>query len=348
MGLVLYFEILDTQSGYGFFGERNGTWFMTDNSNGSERSLKDYLGIALRGVCMGAADVVPGVSGGTMALITGIYQELILSIRSFDTTALRLLISGRVRDMMGHVMWPFLVALLTGILLAIFFLSRSIIWLLEHKPVHLWSFFFGLVLASVFILGRRIPRWGIATAGGGGIAALIAYFVVGLVPVEIPHSPLYIFGCAIIAICAMILPGISGSFMLVLMGQYQYILNAVNQRDLFTLALFSAGAAVGLMTFARVLGWIFRRYHDLTVALLTGLMLGSLRKIWPWKETVKTMINRHGKEVTLIEINQIPTTWSAEVTAALALALLGLILVLGLERISTGSPQKKVIGRDFA
>ena len=313
---------------------------MANNDNRSERSLKDYLGITLRGVCMGAADVVPGVSGGTMALITGIYQELILSIRSFDAAALRLFISGRVRDVLSHVMWPFLLALLTGILLAIFSLSRGITWLLEHEPVLLWSFFFGLVLASVFTVGRRISTWGIGTIGASVSAALAAYFLVGLVPIEMSHGPLYIFGCAIVAICAMILPGISGSFMLVLMGQYQYILNAVNQRDLFTLALFGAGAAVGLMTFARVLSWVFRQYHDLTVALLTGLMLGSLRKVWPWKETVETMINRHGKEVPLIEINQIPAAWSAEVTAALGLALLGLILVLVLDRLATDSPHK--------
>ncbi|MDP6039294.1 MAG: DUF368 domain-containing protein [Candidatus Latescibacteria bacterium] len=313
---------------------------MANGNNGSERSFKDYLGIALRGVCMGAADVVPGVSGGTIALITGIYQELILSIRSFDATALRLLISGRVRDAFGHVLWPFLVALLTGILMAIFSLSRGIAWLLENKPVLLWSFFFGLVLASVFTVGRRISTWKVSTIGGAGIAALAAYVFVGLVPVEMPHSPLYIFGCAIISICAMILPGISGSFMLVLMGQYHYILNAVNQRDLFTLALFGAGAAVGLMSFARVLAWIFRRYHNLTVAFLTGLMLGSLRKVWPWKETVETMLNRHGVEVPLVKINRIPAAWSGEVTAALALALFGFILVLLLERLASGTSQE--------
>ena len=300
------------------------------------RSLKSYLGIALRGVCMGSADVVPGVSGGTMALITGIYEELILSIRSFDARALRLLIGFRIKALLAYVRWPFLCALLMGILLAIFSLSRAITYLLENEPVLLWSFFFGLVLASVYTVGKRIPQWHWQALLGAVGAALGAYFLVGLVPVEMPHGPPYIFCSAVIAICAMILPGISGSFVLVLLGQYAYILNAVNTRDLFVIALFGAGAAVGLMAFARVLGWFFRRYHDLTIALLTGLMLGSLRKIWPWKETIETRINRHGEEVALVQANVLPEAWAGEAMGALALALFGLALVLVLERLAKG------------
>ena len=191
----------------------------------------------------------------------------------------------------------FLCALAAGILFAIFSLSRAITYLLENEPVFLWSFFFGLVLASVFTVGRRVPQWNLRMFLGAVGATLCAYFLVGLVPVEMPHSPPYIFCSAVIAICAMILPGISGSFVLVLLGQYPYLLNAVNTRDLFTIALFGAGAIVGLMAFSRVLNWFFRHYHDLTIALLTGLMLGSLRKIWPWKETVETMVNQHGEVV---------------------------------------------------
>ncbi len=300
------------------------------------RSLKSYLGIALRGVCMGSADVVPGVSGGTMALITGIYEELILSIRSFDARALRLLIGFRIKALLAYVRWPFLCALLMGILLAIFSLSRAITYLLENEPVLLWSFFFGLVLASVYTVGKRIPQWHWHALLGAVGAALGAYFLVGLVPVEMPHGPPYIFCSAVIAICAMILPGISGSFVLVLLGQYAYILNAVNTRDLFVIALFGAGAAVGLMAFSRVLGWFFRRYHDLTIALLTGLMLGSLRKIWPWKETIETRINRRGEEVPLVQANVLPEAWAGEAMGALALALFGLALVLVLERLAKG------------
>ena len=211
---------------------------------------------------MGAADVVPGVSGGTMALITGIYEELILSIRSFDARSARLLIGLRIRALLDYVRWPFLCALVAGILVAIFSLSRAITYLLENEPVFLWSFFFGLVLASVFTVGRRIPQWNLRMFLGAVGATLCAYFLVGLVPVEMPHSPPYIFCSAVVAICAMILPGISGSFVLVLLGQYPYLLNALNTRDLFTIALFGAGAVVGLMAFSRVLNWFFRHYHD--------------------------------------------------------------------------------------
>ena len=307
---------------------------MEEMAHRPKRSLKSYFGIALRGVCMGAADVVPGVSGGTMALITGIYEELILSIRSFDARSARLLMGLRIRELLDYVRWPFLCALVAGILFAIFSLSRAITYLLDNEPVFLWSFFFGLVLASVFTVGRRIPQWNLRMLLGAVGATLCAYFLVGLVPVEMPHSPPYIFCSAVVAICAMILPGISGSFVLVLLGQYPYLLNAINTRDLFTIALFGAGAIVGLMAFSRVLNWFFRHYHDLTIALLTGLMLGSLRKIWPWKETVETMVNGHGEMVPIVQVNALPEAWLGEVMGALVFALLGLVLVLVLERLA--------------
>lgn len=298
------------------------------------RSLMSHAGIVLRGLCMGAADVVPGVSGGTMALITGIYEELIFSIRSFDLVALRLLFSGQWRTVLARVRWPFLGALLLGILTAIASLSKIIVYLLDHHPIFLWAFFFGLVLASVYAVGRRIPRWTMGMGVCAGVAALSAYVLVGLVPVQTPNTLPYVFGSAVIAICAMILPGISGSFMLVLMGKYNDILQAVNTWDFVTLGVFGAGAVVGLATFSRVLSWVFRRYHDLTIALLTGLMLGSLRRIWPWKETLSSMVDRHGKEVPLLQVNRLPEVWNAEVGAALLLAVFGLALVLVMEHMA--------------
>lgn len=305
---------------------------MADGSRG--RSLREYAGITLRGVCMGAADVVPGVSGGTMALITGIYEELILSIRSFDTQALRLLGKRDWQGLLSHVRWSFLVALLMGILGAIASLSKVISWLLVNEPVLLWSFFFGLVLASVYTVGKRIPTWDVGKVGISLLAAIGAYVLVGLVPVETPQTPVYVFFSAIIAICAMILPGISGSFILVLLGQYHHILRAVNDRDVFTIIIFGCGAGVGLMSFARVLGWVFKKYHDLTLALLTGLMLGSLRKIWPWKETLSTIEGRHGKLIPVEQINVVPHMLTGEVIGALVLALVGIVLVLSLERLA--------------
>mgnify|MGYP006432822065 CR=1 FL=1 len=304
------------------------------NDGRGERSFRDYAGITLRGVCMGAADVVPGVSGGTMALITGIYEELIQSIRSFDGQALRLLTKRDWQGLLNHIRWPFLVALLVGILGTIASLSKGITWLLVNEPVLLWAFFFGLVLASVYTVGARIPTWGMGKIVFALLAAGGAYVLVGLVPVETPQSPLYVFLSAIIAICAMILPGISGSFILVLLGQYHHILQAVNDRDILTIAIFGCGAAVGLMSFARVLGWVFKKYHDLTLALLTGLMLGSLRKIWPWKETLSTIEGRHGKLIPVEQINILPQVMTGEVIGAIVLALMGIVLVLGLERLA--------------
>jgi putative membrane protein len=298
------------------------------------RSLRGYLGITLRGICMGTADVVPGVSGGTMALILGIYEELIQSIRSFDTHALRLLVKRDWQGVLSYVRWPFLVALLFGILGAIASLSKVISWLLNHEPVLLWSFFFGLVLASVYTVGARIPQWDLGKVIVSLLAAVGAYVLVGLVPVETPQTPIYVFGSAILAICAMILPGISGSFILVLLGQYHHILQAVNDRDVVTIAIFGCGAAVGLMSFARVLGWIFKKYHDLTLALLTGLMVGSLRKIWPWKETLATIEGRHGKLIPIEQVNVLPPMMTGEVWGAIFLAAFGIVLVLVLERLA--------------
>lgn len=298
------------------------------------RSLRSHFGIVLRGLCMGAADVVPGVSGGTMALITGIYEELILSIRSFDLVALRLLFSGQWRALFLRVRWPFLSALLLGMLTAIASLSKGIVYLLDHHPALVWAFFFGLVLASVYAVGRRIPRWNIGMGLCAGAAVIGAYVLVGLVPVQTPNTLWYVFGSAVVAICAMILPGISGSFMLVLMGKYNDILQAVNNWDFVTLGVFSAGAAVGLAAFSRVLGWVFRRYHDLTIALLAGLMLGSLRRIWPWKETLSTVIDRHGKEIPVVQVNRLPDMWNTEVSAALFLAVFGVVLVLVIEHMA--------------
>ena len=299
------------------------------------RTIKEYLGLCLRGFCMGAADVVPGVSGGTMAFITGIYEELILSIRSVDHRAMKLLIRFRIIDALNQVRWQFLLAVLTGILAAILSLAKGIQWLLEHQPVLIWSFFFGLVLASVFTVRKQVTRWDGFVSSAAFAAALFAYLVVGLVPVETPDSTWFIFLCGVIAICAMILPGISGSFILVLMGKYHYVLSAVNTRDLVVIATFSLGAAIGILTFAQLLGWVFKRYHNLAIAVLTGLMAGSLRKVWPWKETLSTITNRHGKEVPVEQLNVIPADVSADVAAAVGLAFLGFAFVYLLDRAAS-------------
>jgi putative membrane protein len=283
---------------------------------------------------MGASDVVPGVSGGTMAFILGIYDELIEAIRSFDLRSLRLLVTLRIRPMLEHIAWPFLLALGVGILTAILSFSRLLSWLLENKPIFIWAFFFGLILASVITVSRRVEVWRLSTWLCMGLGSIGAYVLVGLVPLKTPEEPWFLFLCGAVAICAMILPGISGSFVLVLMGKYSYVLTAVNERNLFVLAILSLGACTGIVLFSRLIGWLLKRYHDHMVAILTGLMLGSLRKIWPWKEATQTLTDDKGGLVAVVQSNILPVQWSVEVTLAIIFAFAGFFLVLFLDRLA--------------
>ncbi|MBX3050586.1 MAG: DUF368 domain-containing protein [Caldilineaceae bacterium] len=302
---------------------------------GRSRTPVEYAGLVAKGFVMGSADVVPGVSGGTMAFILGIYEELIQSIRAAARPPFWKALTGlRMGEALTAVNAGFLIALFGGIVLAILSLAKGLEWLLVNQPVYLWSFFFGLVLASVWTVSKRIPRWSPLLAGALLVGAVAAYIVVGLVPLQTPESAWYLFLSGALAICAMILPGISGSFILVLLGKYQFVLAAVNDRDLMTIAIVGAGAVVGIVTFAQVLGWLFKRYHDLAVALLTGLMVGSLRKIWPWKEVLATITDRHGALIPTVEANVLPATFGSEVLIALGLAIAGFAVVLLLDRLA--------------
>jgi len=293
-----------------------------------------YIILAAKGFCMGASDVVPGVSGGTMAFILGIYEELINAIKSFDLKSLKLLMTLKIRAFIEHISWQFLLSVGIGILTAIFTLAKALAWLLHNTPVLIWSFFLGLILASVVTVSRRIKHWQLLTWACllGGLIGI--YFLVGLVPGTTPNDLWFLFLSGAIAICAMILPGISGSFILVLMGKYQYILEAVNQRDFIVLLVVAAGACVGIAAFSRILGWLLSKYHDLMVAFLTGLMLGSLRKIWPWKETLESIIDSHGKTVPIVQANIFPSQWSSEVLSALCLMVAGFLVVFVLDRMA--------------
>ena len=282
---------------------------------------------------MGAADVVPGVSGGTMAFILGIYEELIESIKTIASPdTIKLLTGFKIKEMYDNLPWRFLLAVAVGILFAIFSLARFLEWMLENHPALLWSFFFGLVVASIITVSKKVKQWGAGAVGGVIIGAIVAYLIVGLVPVETPNAAWFLFLSGAIAICAMILPGISGSFILVLMGKYEYILSAVNSQDFVTLILVALGAGVGLVTFAQILSWLFKRYHDLTVAILIGFMVGSLRKIWPWKETVQTYTDRHGEIVPLVQENIPPPVIDGAVFFALILAVVAFVIVFALDR----------------
>lgn len=315
---------------------------MSEPARQTSRTLAEYAGIVARGFCMGAADVVPGVSGGTMAFILGIYEELIESIRGLASPAfVRPLARLRIKEALAVSNWKFLVSVGGGIILAILTLAKALEWLLLNHPVYIWSFFFGLVLASVVVVAKKIESWSGIAIWTAIIGTLAAWVLVGMVPVQTPSTWWFFFLAGACAICAMILPGISGAFILLILGKYQEVLSAVNERELVTIAWVGAGAAVGIVTFAQILGWLFRRYHDATIALLTGLMLGSLRKIWPWKETVETITDRHGAEVPVVERLVVPSftvdgALNQEMLVALGLALAGMMAVIALDKVSSG------------
>ncbi len=296
-----------------------------------ERTLKDYLLLSLKGICMGAADVVPGVSGGTIAFIVGIYDELIDSIKSINAQSLKKLFTGHPVEFWRMINGNFLFFLLLGIGISIFSLAKLITWLLVAYPVLVWAFFFGLVLASTWFVGKDIKGWNGRTVLSFIVGAAVAYYITVATPMETSTHPLFIFLCGAIAICAMILPGISGSFILVLLGKYFYIMEAVKTLDLLTLGIFAVGALLGITSFSRVLSYALKHVRNLTLALLTGFMLGSLNKVWPWKEVGE---NLHGM---VVETNVLP---NEHVVAAVALMLVGFFLVYVLEKISGRKAEK--------
>lgn len=318
-----------------------------------ERTFKDYLFLFFKGMGMGAADVVPGVSGGTIAFIAGIYEELIDSIKSIGPTALRKLFKEGLGSFWSHINGTFLVFLFLGILVSVVSLAKAITYLLEHHPVLLWSFFFGLIIASVIFIGKQIKQWGIGVILALAAGAVIAYYITIATPASMPDGYLFVFLAGSIAICAMILPGISGSFILLLLGAYSTILGSVSGmidalkesdtatmiKNATTLAVFAFGCLGGLLTFSHILSWMFKKAHNITIALLTGFMVGSLNKVWPWKEVIQTRINSHGEEVPFLDRNVLPNTYEAltrepsQLGLAIAMAVLGFAAVYLLERL---------------
>ena len=293
-----------------------------------ERRIKDYAVLTLKGMAMGAADVVPGVSGGTIAFIAGIYDELINSIKSINMHSLKLLFTGKIAAFWKAVNGNFLFALLLGIAISVFSLAKLFTYLLLTEPVLVWSFFFGLVLASTWFVTKDIKGWNWKTVAGFVGGAVIAYYITVATPAETSTNLMFIFLCGAIAICAMILPGISGSFILVLLGKYFYVMEAVKTLDLVVLGVFAFGAALGITSFSRVLSYALKNFRNITLSVLSGFMLGSLNKVWPWKEVEKLVSDGH--EV-MIEHNIAPNT---EVAEAVVLMLIGFILVYVLEKIS--------------
>ena len=285
---------------------------------------------------MGAADVVPGVSGGTIAFITGIYEELLETINSVNLSALKKLKTEGLKGFWKHINGNFLVALFLGIGISIVSLAKLITYLLEHHSILLWSFFFGLILSSVYLVGKTVKKWNVGKIIGLLIGAAIAFYITILPPMENPNALWFVFLSGAIAICAMILPGISGSFILLLLGSYEMVLGAIKDAKLSVIAVFAVGCVTGLLSFSKLLNWMFKKYHDLTIAILTGFLIGSLNKIWPWKETISTRINSHGETVPFIQENISPFNYAEEnqLVFALLMAVVGLVLIIGLEKFA--------------
>ena len=304
------------------------------NDLSKPKTPQEYLRLLLTGMAMGAADIVPGVSGGTMAFILGVYESLIEGIKSFNLDALRLLIGRKFQELVDHTSLRFLIALGIGIVLSVVLLSGFLSNALDDPTsrVYVFAFFFGLVVASIIAVGAKV-KWGSAQIVILIVAALVALVIVNVVPAEAPHEPLNLIVSGMIAICAMILPGISGAFILLILGQYDYVLTAVSDRNIPPVLFVLIGAVIGILAFSRVLSWLLKNYYHSTVTALVGFMVGSLWKIYPWKDCILQDVDRHGDARCLQEMNILPQ--GDTVVLAIILAIVGFIIVTVLDHIQS-------------
>ena len=288
---------------------------------------------------MGAANVIPGVSGGTIALVTGIYEEFIHSLKSIDTKAIKLLLTFKFKELFQHVNAPFLLAILIGVAVSILSLAKVLEWLLTQQEVLTMAFFFGLILASVYLIGKTIKHWNWKTILSFLIGAAIAIAIAFLNPGQENTSWWYLIIFGIVAISSMILPGLSGSFILLIMGNYLLVLSAIGNFDFKLLIPFAVGCLIGLVAFSNLLSWVFKHYKEITLALLTGFILGSLVIIWPWKETkyltdaAGELIYKDGSQLIPAGYNWLAPKMNSQFAIALALAVLGYISVWGIEKL---------------
>ena len=299
------------------------------------RKFKDYFIVSLKGVAMGAADVVPGVSGGTIAFISGIYEELIASINKVNFNTFKVFKNQGFVAMWKSINGNFLLSLLLGIGISIISLAKLIRYLLETQPVLIWAFFFGLVLASIIHVAKQINKWSVISVLLLLIGAFVAYYITTLVPQTTEVSGLYVFLSGALAICAMILPGISGSYILLLLGMYKPVLDAIHEKDFRLLAILGIGAVVGILSFSRLLKWLFDHYKNLTLATLTGFIIGSLNKIWPWKKVIDSEII-NGKLKILQEESVTPMNFTGDnqLVYAILLACTGFAFIVLLEKLA--------------
>lgn len=287
---------------------------------------------------MGCADVIPGVSGGTVAFISGIYEELIDSIKSIDAEAFRLLITFQIVAFWKKINGNFLICVLGGIVTSLLTLSKLMVYLLHNHPISVWSFFFGLILISSPLILRDIKSWNIITVLSFILGTVAAYAITVLSPTQTPDNLFFIFFCGALAICAMILPGISGAFILVLIGKYEYMITALINFDIPVILVFVLGCFLGLLGFSHVLSWIFKHYRFPTLAILAGFMIGSLNKVWPWKIDLAFRLNHEGKQESIYSESVWPGKFHAvtgqdpQIFYAILFAALGIFLVVAIEK----------------
>jgi len=304
------------------------------------RKFRNNLLVYLKGMAMGAADVVPGVSGGSIALITGIYEKLLESINAIDIDAFHLLRKGEFKSLYAKVNGTFLICLVLGIFTSILTLANLITYLIKTFPIPVWSFFCGLIIISALLILRDIKRWNILALLALPVGIVSAYLITGMTPVSSDNNLLIIFGSGMIAICAMILPGISGSFLLLVMGKYEYILNALVERNVLVLGVFALGCIVGILASSRVISWLLKHYHAITISLLSGFMLGSINKLWPWKNVLSYRLSSSGQQEPFLTENILPNHYMALTgeepyfLGAIFSFFIGIILVIGIERVA--------------
>jgi putative membrane protein len=303
------------------------------------KSLQEKLWLYAKGLAMGVADLIPGVSGGTIAFVTGIYDDFMAAASCLDHHLLKLIVTFRIKEAILRVPLHFIIPLAAGILTSIFSMARLMHYLLTEHPLPTWGFFFGLIVSSIIIISKKLDSpYSPLSLLMVGLGAIFAYLVVGMIPVETPSQLWFIYLCGIIGITAMILPGISGSFLLLMMGKYEYITAAVKSPfgdgNFIILVVFSLGCATGLVSFSKFLKYVLQRYHNITMCFLTGVLVGSLRKVWPWKEVIqKEMIG--GKMRIMQEANLWPMDYDFNFMLTLVMMAVGVSLVLVLERIAS-------------
>ncbi|WP_223549169.1 DUF368 domain-containing protein [Aestuariivivens sp. NBU2969] len=302
-----------------------------------QRRLFDYIVISLKGIAMGAADAVPGVSGGTIAFISGIYEELITSISNVNLSLFKTLFKKGFVPFWKTLNGNFLVALLLGIVISFVSFMRLAKYLLENHPILIWSFFFGLIVASIYFVGKQIQQWNFPILVALITGIVIAFYVSQLSSLTTNEHSWFLFLAGAIAICAMILPGISGSFILIILGAYKTLSDALHDFDIKKILVFVAGATIGLLSFSHVLKWLFKHYHNITLALLTGFIFGSLNKVWPWKQTLTWYTNAKGIKTPLLQKSISPFSLNGDnqILFALLLMIIGFLTIFILERLGS-------------